>query len=138
MRRLSALLLSLILTLSAGACNRSADSWATAGLNVTLAPSPEGIQGDHLAVKIVDDGGQPVTDVTVSLEGNMTHAGMVPVLTESVWDGADGDEDGIYRVPFRFTMFGDWIISVKIENRDGEQFTQDIDVTANDAAVLVK
>jgi hypothetical protein len=64
----------------------------------------------------------------VSLEGNMTHAGMVPVLTESVWDGADGSEDGVYHIPFEFSMLGDWIISVKIENRDGDRFTQDIDV----------
>ena len=138
MGRLFLPLLSVILMLSVGACSHADDSAAAAGLHVTLVPAVEGIQASHVTVKIVDAEGQPVTDVTVSLEGNMTHAGMVPVLTESVWDGADGDEDGIYRVPFRFTMFGDWIISVKIENRDGEQFTQDIDVTANDAAVLVK
>ena len=138
MGRLSVLLLLLILAVFIGACNRVNDNATAAGLHVTFFPAAEGIQGDHVSVEIVDDDGLPVTDVTVSLEGNMTHAGMVPVLTESVWDGADGDEDGIYRVPFRFTMFGDWIISVKIENRDGEQFTQDIDVTANDAAVLVK
>ena len=138
MGRLSILLLSLLLMLSMGACNRTNENAATAGLHVTLRPATEGIQADHITVEIIDDEGQPVTDVTVSLEGNMTHAGMVPVLTESVWDGADGDEDGIYRVPFRFTMFGDWIISVKIENRDGKQFTQDIAVTANDAAVIVK
>jgi hypothetical protein len=138
MGRLSFLLLSLILMLSMGACNRTNDNAAAAGLHVTLLPVADGIQGDHLIVEIVDDDGLPVTGVTVSLEGNMTHAGMVPILTESVWDGADGDEDGIYRVPFRFTMLGDWIISTKIENRDGEYFTQDIDVTATNAAVIVK
>ncbi len=142
MGRLFVLLLSVISTLflmvSLGACNRTTDNAAAAGLHVTLRPAAEGIQGDHLIVEIVDDDGLPVTDVTVSLEGNMTHAGMVPVLTESVWDGADGREDGIYRIPFQFSMLGDWIISVKIEERDGESFAQDIDVVATSSAVTVK
>ena len=138
MGRLSILLLLLILTLSASACNRTGDSALAAGLHTTLIPAAEGIQGDHVTIEIVDDDGLPVTDVTVSLEGNMTHAGMVPVLTESVWDGADGSEDGRYRVPFQFTMLGDWIVSVKIENRDGGRYSQDVDVTATSAAVTVR
>ena len=142
MGRLFVLLLSMVsaffLTLFMCACNRTPDDAAAAGLYVTLSPAVEGIQGDHLIVEIVDDQGMPITDVTVSLEGNMTHAGMVPVLTESVWDGADGSEDGVYRIPFEFSMLGDWIISVKIENRDGDRFTQDIDVLANSSAVTVK
>ena len=138
MGRLSVPLLILMLALSIGACNRATDSTAAAGLHVTLVPATEGVQGDHLVVEIVNADGLPVTDVTVSLEGNMTHAGMVPVLTESVWDGADGSEDGRYHVPFQFTMLGDWIVSVKIENRDGDHFSQDVDVTATDTAVVVK
>ncbi len=142
MGRLFVLLLSVISTLflmvSLGACNRTNDNAAAAGLYVTLLPAAEGIQGEHLIVKIVDDEGLPVTDVTVSLEGNMTHAGMVPVLTESVWDGADGSEDGVYRIPFQFSMLGDWIISVKIEDRDGESFSQEIDVVATSSSVTIK
>ncbi len=138
MGRLSILLLLLILTLSDQRVQSHRRQRAAAGLHMTLIPAAEGIQGDHLTVEIVDDDGLPVTDVTVSLEGNMTHAGMVPVLTESVWDGADGSEDGRYRVPFQFTMLGDWIVSVKIENRDGDRYSQDVDVTATSAAVTVR
>lgn len=137
-RLLVVLSLFLMLAFSLGACNRAGDSAAAAGLLVTLLPAAEGAQGDHLTVKIVDESGEPVTDVTVSLEGNMTHAGMVPVFTESVWDGADGAEDGLYRAPFQFTMLGDWIITVKIERRDGEPLSEDIEVTVERGTVTVQ
>ena len=67
----------------------------------------------------------------------MTHAGMVPVLTESVWDGADGAEDGSYHVPFQFTMLGDWIITVKIERREGDPLKEDVDLLVTSEGVTV-
>ena len=92
-----------------------------------------------MTVAIMDEAGKPITDLTVSLEGNMTHAGMVPVLSESVWDGADGIEDGLYHVPFSFTMLGDWIISVSIERRQGDPLTEEIDLrVTNDSVTVVR
>ena len=135
MGRLFTALWLLIFALSIGACNRGGGSAAAAGLHVTLVPAAE---GDHITVEIVDSDGRPVTDAAVSLEGNMTHAGMVPVLTEGVWDGADGAEDGSYRLPFAFTMLGDWIITVKIERRDGDPLSEDIEVTVTGETVTVK
>lgn len=138
MGRLFVVLSLLMLAFSLGACNRADDSAAAAGLLVTLRPAAEGAQDEHLTVKIVDEDGEPVADVTVSLEGNMTHAGMVPVFTESVWDGADGAEDGLYQVPFQFTMLGDWILTVKIVQRDGELLSEDIEVTVERGTVTVQ
>ena len=130
--------LLLILTLSSlTACNRANPSAASAGLTVTLL-TDEAYPGSTLTVQISDETGRPVTDVTVSVEGNMTHAGMIPVLSESVWDGADGDEDGTYTIPFEFTMFGDWIITAKIEQRDGTILNQDFDASATLGGVSVK
>lgn len=92
-----------------------------------------------MTVAITDEAGKPITDLTVSLEGNMTHAGMVPVLSEAVWDGADGLEDGLYHVPFAFTMLGDWIISVNIERRQGDPLSAEIDLrVTNDGVTVVQ
>ena len=135
--RQSIIVLLLILTLSSlTACNRADKSAITAGLDVTLS-ADGAYPGSTLTVQINDETGQPVTDVTVSVEGNMTHAGMIPVLSESVWDGADGSEDGAYTIPFEFTMFGDWIITAKIEQRDGTILTQDFDASATLGGVSI-
>ena len=129
-----AFLIGAILTLSA--CNRSEASAAAAGLQVTLTPDTT-YPGSIMIVEITNDSGEPATDLAVSLEGNMTHAGMVPVLTESVWDGADGVEDGRYQVPFEFTMLGDWIITVKIERREGDPLSENVDLRVTSEGVTV-
>ena len=81
--------------------------------------------------------GTLVTDATVSLEGNMNHAGMAPVLGDGVKDDADGTLDGSYRMPFAFSMAGDWIVTVSIE-RTGITETKDINVLVGDSDVTVK
>ncbi len=104
---------------------------------ISLIPDPAGYPGQVMRVQITDDTDTPVTDVTVSLEGNMNHAGMVPVLTESVLDEADGTADGVYAVPFSFTMLGDWIVSVKVTPHDGEMVTRNIDLRATENGVTL-
>ncbi len=76
---------------------------------IEMLPPQSGV--DSLSVRLTDDAGQPITDAEVSLEGNMNHAGMVPVLAGPVADADDGSADGVYQVPFQFTMFGDWIVT---------------------------
>ncbi len=125
------------LLLAVAACGRANDSATAAGLAVTLLPDGR-YPGESIVVELRDESGEPVTDVTVSLEGNMNHAGMVPVLTENVLDGADGREDGRYTLPFQFTMLGDWIITVKITPQDGAPLTTNIDLRAGAESVTVE
>lgn len=132
-----AALILLVLVLLA-ACGPADDAADTGGLVIDLEAAPEGYTGAYLTVAVADAAGEPVTDATVSLEGNMNHAGMVPVLTEAVLDEADGAMDGRYQVPFAFTMMGDWIVTIKVERPDGTTATQNIDVTANEAAVTIE
>ena len=60
---------------------------------------------------------------------------MAPVLTGAVADSADGVADGRYRVPFSFTMLGDWIITVTADLPDGSSVQQDFGLTAADSGV---
>ena len=58
-----------------------------------------------------------VSGATVEVTGDMTHAGMVPVITE-----ASESEPGLYRADdFEFTMAGDWIITAEVELPDGSK-----------------
>ena len=120
-------LLLLMLLMLLAACGGRSEAVAS-DLTIRLTPALEGPAGAYLTVQLSDAAGAPVTDATVQLEGNMNHAGMAPVLTTSVADDADGAVDGSYRVPFAFTMLGDWIISVSVARPGQEPVTQNIKV----------
>lgn len=77
-----------------------------------------------LVVTVEDSAGNPVTDATVSVRGDMTHAGMSPVLRES-----DDGANGIYEVPFEWTMGGDWIVDVVVTLPDGSEHQRSFDFT---------
>ncbi len=128
----------LISLLILGACNGPNSDTDDAALTLILEPAPAGYTGAYLIVTVADAESNPVTDAQVSLEGNMNHAGMAPVLTERVQDDEDGAMDGSYRVPFEFTMLGDRIITVKVEQADGRSEEQDIKVSVSEAEVLVR
>ncbi|RIK40791.1 MAG: hypothetical protein DCC55_13935 [Chloroflexi bacterium] len=130
------MLLLIVLALLAGCAGRSTSA-QPGDLRITLVPAPEGVSGSYLTVLVADAAGTPVTDAAVRLEGNMNHAGMAPVLTERVRDEDDGQVDGSYRVPFGFTMLGDWIITVTVERSEGTT-EQHIDVGVTEGAVEVK
>jgi len=141
-RTVTGLFLLLILALALAACGPSDDAaGAPDGITVALAAAPEGPSGQFLSVTLADESGaitDAITDATVGLEGNMNHAGMVPVLAEPVTDEADGSADGVYTVPFAFTMRGDWIVTVSVTLADGTAFTQDIDLSVTADEVQIK
>lgn len=69
-------------------------------------------------VRLRDDGA-PVGGARVEIHGDMTHAGMVPVVRD-----ARELEPGRYRSDdFAFTMAGDWILTVEAELPDGRRAT---------------
>jgi periplasmic copper chaperone A len=125
-----------MLTLFAG-CGADDAPASGPALQIGLIPAPGGINGDYLQVQLADASGAPITDAQVALEGNMTHAGMVPVTAAAVTDDADGSSDGTYQLPFQFSMLGDWIITVDITLADGTTVTRDIEVTAGADAIEV-
>jgi hypothetical protein len=130
-QRSSLLIVVALSVILLGACARQQGSTSETTSSVyaieLLPPQPG---ASSLSVRLTDGDGQPVTDAQVSLEGNMNHAGMVPVLSDPVSDDADGTADGVYVVPFKFTMFGDWIVTVSADI-DGETATHDFDLSVD-------
>ncbi len=60
----------------------------------------------------------PVTGATVTVTGDMTHAGMVPVISETF-----AAEPGVYETSgFTFSMGGDWFVLAEVELVDGRTF----------------
>ena len=128
-------LVAVVVAFTVAACGGTPDT-DTDGLNVALEVGPADTQS--LIVVITGDDSRALTDATVTLEGNMNHAGMVPVFSEPVRDDADGAADGRYTVPFEFTMLGDWIIGVDIVQADGTELRTHIDVNVAESGVTVK
>lgn len=84
-------------------------------LHLAISPTPPVVGPARLLVTLTDKQGTGVSGASVRVEGNMNHAGMVPVADTAVEEG-----EGRYAVAaFRFTMAGDWILTVKASLPDG-------------------
>lgn len=120
------------------ACGAGNQAGVNPAVQIALIPAPEGKDGEYLTVALLDVESQPITDAGVGLEGNMSHAGMVPVISDTVHDADDGVADGRYQVPFRFTMLGDWIMTVSVQLADGTAARQDINLTVTAEEVKLR
>jgi hypothetical protein len=76
-----------------------------------------------LLMTVTDATGQALEVAQIAVRGDMTHAGMAPVLGEA----AQPDDDNVYRVPFEWTMGGDWILTVDVTLADGRTASQRFD-----------
>ena len=93
-------------------------------LEMTVEPAQPAVGPSRLIFYLTDEQGQPIDDASLKVEGNMTHAGMVPVFAQ-----AESGPAGRYTVPFEWTMSGDWVVTVVVTLVDGQQFSQQIPVT---------
>ena len=112
------LLLLVLAALSIAGC-RGGEAPDGTVLTMTLAmsPTPPGVGPARLIITLHDSTGAPVDGATVSVEGNMSHAGMVPVFGSAL----EG-EPGTYTISdFTFTMAGDWILTLEAALPDGRR-----------------
>ena len=98
------------------------------GVELVIEPQPPQLGPATLTVTLTDAGGQPIAGASVELEGNMSHAGMVPVFAT-----ATEVAPGQYRADLEFTMGGDWFILVRADLPDGRSLERQIDVPGVDA-----
>ncbi len=120
-------LLMIVLLLAAG-CRQTAPtpdpSSQAAQIALTIAPDPPTI-GDATLTITVTQQNQPLAGAAVAVRGDMTHAGMRPIIP----DAASTDAQGKLVVPFKWSMSGDWIVSVTVTLADKSQIAQDFNVT---------
>ena len=73
-----------------------------------------------LTLRVSDKQGKPLAEPgTLSLRGDMDHAGMVPVFAES-----ETSIDGVFTLPFEWTMAGGWIVEASLNLDSGAVVTQ--------------
>jgi hypothetical protein len=125
MNRLLGLGLSLLLVLTA--CGRGSKDLPDVAVELLIEPEPPQLGPAAITVTLRDAGGEPLSGAEVELEGNMNHAGMVPVFADAVEVAP-----GRYQANLEFTMGGDWFILVRADLADGRSLERKIDVPGVD------
>ena len=98
-------------------CRRAEAADQAPDVQLTLSAGPEALTVGPLRLDVTlrDANGAPIDGATgITLRGDMSHAGMEPVLATAVGQG-----DGVYRADFTWTMAGDWIVTVEATLPDG-------------------
>jgi YtkA-like protein len=88
-----------------------------------LAPQPPRVGQVTITLRVTDASGKPLSGARIRLEGNMSHAGMVPVFA----DAAEA-EPGRYRSHMELSMAGDWIVLVHLTLPDGTKVDRQFEI----------
>jgi hypothetical protein len=131
---LSFRLLTLSILLLLAACRQSAQSTPTPQatapddivITLEVEPAPPAVGDTVLVITVRTAAGEAVDDAAIAVRGDMNHAGMTPVFGE-----VEGGSDGVYRVPFEWTMGGDWIITVDVTLTNGEIVSRTFDLSVD-------
>lgn len=108
----------------AGCDRRSETNSGDVQVDVEVSPQPLEVGPAQVTVMLRDANDKPIENAAVEVEGNMSHAGMVPVIAE-----ATGGDDGHYVTQdFEFTMSGDWFVIVRATLPDGQTAEQTFDL----------
>lgn len=124
------LLVALIILLATTAgCQRASqqaaiDQAPEIAAALIVDPTPAVVGPANLAVTLTDASGAPVEGASLSLKGDMSHAGMKPVLAE-----ASGGANGVYQAQWMWTMAGDWFITITATLPDGRTLMRRFDLT---------
>ena len=87
------------------------------GVTVAMEIESEAVVGRAPVRVSVQRDSEGVSGASVEVIGEMTHAGMVPVIAE-----AREVEPGVYRAEdFEFNMAGDWVVSAEVSLGSGEE-----------------
>ncbi|MEJ2752568.1 MAG: FixH family protein [Candidatus Promineifilaceae bacterium] len=135
MNKMLVLLALVMLVMIGSGCARESrtESSQNAQISMTAIPFPAAVGESRLVIQVTDLAGQPVSDAALSIKGDMTHAGMAPVLAEV----RGGDDEGYYEIPFEWTMAGDWVVTVEAILSDGAHVKErfDFSVLSEDEAL---
>jgi YtkA-like protein len=88
-----------------------------------VSPQPPRAGQVTITLRLTDAYGKPVAGAGATLEGNMSHAGMVPVFAETT-----EIEPGVYRARMELSMAGDWVMLVHLTLRDNRKLERQFEI----------
>jgi hypothetical protein len=122
------LLLGLLVLALASCSRQSQQPTPTSDYRFDLAvePEPAAVGQTVLLVTLTGPDGATIDEAQVSARGDMTHAGMTPSFGEGIPEGK-----GRYRIPFVWTMGGDWLLTLHAVLPDGQEIEQTFDLAVS-------
>lgn len=104
----------VLLLLAVPACRQQ--QVTSADLRLELQASDTLVGETTLLASAIDRDGNAITNPgKLSIRGDMSHAGMIPVFAES-----DQSTDGVFALPFTWTMAGGWIVEASLTLPNGD------------------
>lgn len=104
-------------------CHRPTGSQPVVTIEHEIAPQPARVGPAKITLRLKNEAGKAVAGAKITIEGNMSHAGMGPAFGT-----ATEMEPGRYQAPLAFSMGGDWIILIHLTLSDGQRLERQFEV----------
>lgn len=117
------LLLAVTLVAFDVACHRGADLSDKFTVEREFMPQPVRVGSVRVTFTVLDRASKPVEGAHISVEADMSHAGMSPVFAE-----AREIQPGRYQADLALGMAGDWVILLHGALASGEELERQFDM----------
>ena len=117
------LLLALTAAVSTG-CSSPSDLSQRVTIEHEISPEPARIGPVVITFRLADSFAKAVTGAHITLEADMSHAGMAPVFGE-----AKEIAPGRYQARLTLEMPGDWVILLHVTMPGGQKLERQIDLS---------
>ena len=104
-------------------CRNESESLSDLTLAHEVSPQPPRVGQVTIMLSATNASGTRVTGARVTLEANMSHAGMAPVFAE-----AREIEPGRYRAIMELSMAGDWFVQVHLSLSDNRKLDRQFEI----------
>ena len=104
-------------------CRKTPEPGGKVTIELVELPKTYRVGNETISLKMSDALGHGVSGAHLSLEGNMSHAGMAPIFGKAI-----ETSPGSYSGNLEFSMAGDWVISVNARLSDGRQVEQQFEI----------
>lgn len=105
------------------ACTHQGESLSNVTLTHEVSPQPPRVGQMTITVRVTDVAEKPVSGARITLEGNMSHPGMVPVFA-----GARETGPGNYLSIMELSMAGDWYVVAHVTLPDNRKLDHQFEI----------
>lgn len=116
------LIIILLVTLLSACGGRNSSQTNSSNYDISIEAESTNLGQTNLMVTVRNENGEPINDAIVNIKGDMTHAGMQPVLGDT-----SSADNGVYTIPYEWTMAGDWFVTIDVTFADGSTATERVD-----------
>lgn len=121
--RLSVLLLSGVSAWFVTGCSRPNGGSSAVTVEHAISPEPPKVGPVTVVLRLADTTARPVSGARITVEADMSHAGMAPVFEEASEIGP-----GKYQAHLKFAMAGDWVVLLHVRLPGGQTLERQFNV----------